>query len=80
MNLRRLARRIIRRLPGGSRLLRYRETRSRLKQFRQEFEAFQRLQALGTNRFPLEWTDRYPCLDDHTPVTGYDRHYVYHTA
>jgi SAM-dependent methyltransferase len=29
---------------------------------------------------PLQWADRYPCLYDRTPTTGFDRHYVYHTA
>lgn len=31
-------------------------------------------------RFELNWKDRYPCLNDNTKVTAFDRHYVYHTA
>jgi len=34
----------------------------------------------GKRRFPVLWRDRYPCLDDNTPTTGFDRHYVYHPA
>jgi len=26
------------------------------------------------------WRDRLPCLDDNTGATGFDRHYVFHTA
>lgn len=33
-----------------------------------------------SNRFPLRWKDRWPCLDDKTSHTDFDRHYVYHTA
>lgn len=28
----------------------------------------------------MRWNDRYPCLNDKTPSTSFDRHYVYHTA
>ena len=31
-------------------------------------------------RFPLEWSDRYPCLQDRTEGTPFDRHYLYHPA
>ena len=31
-------------------------------------------------RFPVRWRDRYPCLDDKTKTTGFDRHYLYHPA
>lgn len=32
------------------------------------------------SRFEVRWVDRYPCLDDKTATTSFDRHYVYHTA
>jgi SAM-dependent methyltransferase len=32
------------------------------------------------NRFVLSLKDAYPCLKDKTVKTGFDRHYVYHTA
>lgn len=28
----------------------------------------------------LAWQERHPCLFDRTTATGFDRHYVYHTA
>lgn len=28
----------------------------------------------------MQWSERYPCLDDKTATTSFDRHYVYHTA
>lgn len=31
-------------------------------------------------RFGLSWGDRYPALMDKTATTGFDRHYLYHTA
>ncbi len=31
-------------------------------------------------RFLLEMTDLYPCVNDKTANTGFDRHYVFHTA
>lgn len=31
-------------------------------------------------RFELGWKNRYPCLDDNTEQTSFDRHYIYHTA
>lgn len=32
------------------------------------------------NRFECSWRDRWPCLNEATGNTGYDGHYVYHTA
>jgi SAM-dependent methyltransferase len=48
--------------------------------FRAEFSAFRRLAAGAPPRFSISWEDRYPCLGDQTEGTGFDRHYVYHTA
>jgi SAM-dependent methyltransferase len=31
-------------------------------------------------RFPLRWTEAYPCLDDRSSTTPFDQHYVYHPA
>lgn len=48
--------------------------------FRKEFSNF-KVQSLKTkSRFSVQWSDRYPCLDDKTSATNFDRHYVYHTA
>lgn len=48
--------------------------------FRGEFQAFKDMASQAGDRLPVEWGDRYPCLDDRTPATYFDRHYVYHTA
>lgn len=31
-------------------------------------------------RFKIDWKSRYPCLNDKTEQTSFDRHYIYHTA
>lgn len=36
--------------------------------------------ALENSRFSMEWNDRYPCLNDATSNTGFDSHYLFHTA
>lgn len=48
--------------------------------FSREFATFKTLAQNRTERFPLRWEDRQPCLDDRTANTGFDRHYVFHTA
>lgn len=35
---------------------------------------------LAGNRFLCNWDDRWPCLEDATEATGFDAHYLYHTA
>ena len=47
-------------------------------QFLIDYFAFRRLAI--DRRFPVRWRDRYPCLDDKTKTTGFDRHYLYHPA
>jgi hypothetical protein len=32
------------------------------------------------NRFKIHWKDIYPCIDDNTITTDFDRHYIYHPA
>ena len=48
--------------------------------FIREYLYFRRLSNSTTSRFDLNWRDRYPCLNESTASTGFDRHYVYHTA
>ncbi len=36
--------------------------------------------ALEDHRFSMNWDDRYPCLNDATSTTGFDAHYLFHTA
>lgn len=56
-----------------------RSTQQRWKKFQDDFHAFAALNE-KINRFPCRWEDRYPCLDDDTVNTAYDRHYVLHLA
>jgi SAM-dependent methyltransferase len=35
---------------------------------------------LEDGRFSMKWEDRYPCLNDATSTTGFDTHYLFHTA
>lgn len=66
----------IRRL--GSRLRSRYVRRRKLAGFARQFREFS--QRPGAERFPMHWEDRYPCLDDDTGTTHFDRHYVYHPA
>ena len=47
--------------------------------FQRDFRAFAALSALS-DRFPVRWEDRLPCLYDKTAATAFDRHYIYHPA
>jgi len=38
------------------------------------------LRRASNPRFSLRWRDLWLCLGDATPYTGFDRHYVFHTA
>lgn len=48
--------------------------------FRKDFRKFAALSKGRDSRFELAWSDRFPCLNDSTATTGYDRHYVLHTG
>lgn len=48
------------------------------KKFRDKF--FKVSRELADDRFSFRWEDRWPCLSDATGYTGFDTHYVYHTA
>lgn len=48
--------------------------------FKKEFHQFKVMDALNSRMPPICWADRFPCLDDKTGGTEFDRHYVYHTA
>jgi hypothetical protein len=45
-----------------------------------DYCTFSRLKGKERSYFSLKWSDRYPCLDDKTKSTGFDRHYVFHPA
>lgn len=46
-------------------------------EFKNEFEIFQKTHG---ERFVVEKKNLYPCLNDKTANTGFDKHYIYHTA
>jgi predicted SAM-dependent methyltransferase len=48
--------------------------------FLQDFWKFDQLNSSGSKRFQILWRNRYPCLNDNTENTSYDRHYLYHQA
>src|SRR3546814_1012856 len=48
--------------------------------FLEEFRRLKELESSTCKRFTLEETDFYPCLNDNTSYTGFDRHYVDHPA
>lgn len=41
---------------------------------------FNKFKKMADGRFTILWKDRYPCLYDSTSNTGFDPHYIYHTA
>jgi SAM-dependent methyltransferase len=49
-------------------------------EFRAQFERFRAAGEGSGRQFAVEWADRLPRLSDRTSSTGFDRHYVYHTA
>ena len=50
-----------------------------MQQFDTEFREFSR-RSQSRPRFSLRSEDTKPCLADRTSKTGFDRHYIYHTA
>jgi len=50
------------------------------QKFETDFEKFVSLSNDSQSRFTICWSDRYPCLEDNTQVTGFDHHYIYHLA
>jgi SAM-dependent methyltransferase len=48
------------------------------KKFSKSFD--KNRQALEDGRFTMPWDLRYPCPDDATVTTGFDSHYLFHTA
>jgi SAM-dependent methyltransferase len=48
--------------------------------FLRDFRQFSKLARKGETRFEVRWEDRFPCLEDRTATTLFDRHYIYHPA
>lgn len=58
---------------GKKSLNKFKELEKQFKYLKYENEKFNR-------GFEINWSDRYLCLNDSTENTGFDAHYVYHTA
>ena len=58
----------------------YQELRNlpRYPAYIKEFLSFKKASDAG--RFAIKWKDLYPCLNDKSPMSSFDRHYVFHTA
>ena len=52
----------------------------RLARFRSDFKKFRILSTKSGSRFPVLWQNRFPCLEDNTANTAFDRHYIYHVS
>jgi SAM-dependent methyltransferase len=52
----------------------------RICKFQSDFLNFKKQSLISGDRFSVDWKDQYPCLDDNTTTTGFDRHYIYHPA
>jgi SAM-dependent methyltransferase len=50
------------------------------RQFREEFNQFLALSGSKQQRFLMQWSDRYSCLNERTQFTDFDHHYIYHLA
>ena len=50
------------------------------KAFSEEFAVFESKSIDARRSLPLLWEDRYPCLNDKTTGSSFDRHYIYHPA
>ena len=48
--------------------------------FWKDFHRFKVLSLTSSQRFLLDWNDRYPCLEDNILTMRFDRHYIYHPA
>ena len=72
-------RQIVKSLPMAARIIGYKEKAGRYAAY---FLAYREFLALAKIRpeLAIRWSERYPCLHDKTVVTGFDRHYIYHTA
>jgi SAM-dependent methyltransferase len=52
----------------------------RERRFKEQFRHFGEVSKTGSRRWLPQTKDLYPCLDDATASTGFDRHYIYHPA
>ena len=67
------------RMPVVTNIYRLYKYLCRYRAYLRDFNTFNTLSRHRPD-LPLRWSDRYPCLYDNTGNTGFDRHYVFHTA
>ena len=48
--------------------------------FYKDYKTFVQSSSETKKRFDTSWDEKYPCLNDKTDSTPFDKHYVYHTA
>ncbi|MDQ8004977.1 MAG: DUF268 domain-containing protein [Pedobacter sp.] len=58
----------------------FKHSKSASKLFIKQFKILKEQEKSTLKRFDLNEVDLYPCLDDATSNTGFDRHYIYHPA
>jgi SAM-dependent methyltransferase len=65
------------RIPVSASLIHWRRAIMKRTKFRRDFANFTNQ---PDERFRTKWADRKPILDEATPFTGFDAHYIFHTA
>jgi SAM-dependent methyltransferase len=58
----------------------FKATKPSSKLFKKQFKTLKKQEASTLKRFDFDKIDLYPCLNDATTNTGFDRHYIYHPA
>lgn len=71
---------LAKKLPGSTQLITARDRAEAHKRVYNQFQAYAQLARGKDQRFELSWDDRWVCLGDDRPKTGFDRHYLYHMA
>jgi SAM-dependent methyltransferase len=72
-------RKLLRRVPGASRVYQSLRAGARYAGFVRDYRRFAAAERKD-GRFTIRWADRYPCLDERTTHATFDTHYIYHTA
>lgn len=67
----------VRSSPYTAWLIRWLQQRRKHSRFKREFRQFRQL---SDGRFTVNWHERQAHLDDATSSTGFDSHYIFHTA
>lgn len=75
-----MAKRMLKPLKSGRRVLRGALRLARYAKFLAEFRRFKKLHSSVRKDMLIEANDLFPCLDEKTETTNFDAHYVYHTA